>query len=83
MAILEFFYQMEMPSWSTLLLGATGLFLLKLIATAIYNVWFHPLAGFPGPKIAVIGPWYEFYYDVIKDGRYLWQIEKMHEKYGE
>lgn len=74
--------QMEIPSWSAILLNACGLYILSLIFTAIYNIWFHPLAKFPGPKIAVIGSWYEAYYDVIKDGRYLWQIEKMHEKYG-
>ncbi|GAM37558.1 benzoate 4-monooxygenase cytochrome P450 [Talaromyces pinophilus] len=73
---------MEIPSWSVILLNASGLYILSLILTAIYNIWFHPLAKFPGPKIAVIGPWYEAYYDIIKDGRYLWQIEKMHEKYG-
>jgi len=27
--------------------------------------------------------WYEFYYDVLKDGRYMWEIEKVHEKYGQ
>jgi hypothetical protein len=25
---------------------------------------------------------YEFYYDVVKGGKFIWQIEKMHEKYG-
>lgn len=74
--------QMEIPPWSAIIWGASGLYILKLIFTAIYNVWFHPLARFPGPRIAVIGPWYEFYYDVVKDGRYLWQIEEMHKKYG-
>jgi hypothetical protein len=82
MRFLNILDQMEIPSWSVILLNASGLYILSLILTAIYNIWFHPLAKFPGPKIAVIGPWYEAYYDIIKDGRYLWQIEKMHEKYG-
>lgn len=29
-----------------------------------------------------MGTFYEFYYDGIKDGTYLWEIEKMHRKYG-
>ncbi|KAL8647455.1 MAG: hypothetical protein Q9210_005552 [Variospora velana] len=35
-----------------------------------------------GPKLAAISLWYEFYYDVIKKGRYTWEIGRMHEKYG-
>uniref|UniRef100_A0A093VAB6 Trichodiene oxygenase n=1 Tax=Talaromyces marneffei PM1 TaxID=1077442 RepID=A0A093VAB6_TALMA len=57
MALLDLLDQMETPSWTVVLLGAFGLYILSLIITAIYNVCFHPLAKFPGPKIAVIGPW--------------------------
>jgi hypothetical protein len=49
---------------------------------AIYRLYFHPLAGFPGPKIAAATRWYEFYYDVIKRGKYVYKIEEMHRKYG-
>jgi hypothetical protein len=49
---------------------------------AVYRLYFHPLAGFPGPKIAAASRWYEFYYDVIKRGQYVYKIEEMHQKYG-
>ncbi|GIZ37790.1 hypothetical protein CKM354_000122500 [Cercospora kikuchii] len=26
--------------------------------------------------------WYEFYYDVVKQGRYTWKIRELHEQYG-
>ncbi|KAH8897644.1 cytochrome P450 [Thozetella sp. PMI_491] len=52
------------------------------VAQCIYDLFCHPLRRFPGPKIAAIGSYYEFYYDVIKDGTYLWEIEKMHREYG-
>lgn len=52
------------------------------ICTCLYNLYLHPLSKFPGPKLAAIGFFYEFYYDVIKDGLYLWEIERMHRKYG-
>ena len=48
----------------------------------IYRLYFHPLSHFPGPRLVAVGTLYEFYYDVVKDGIYLWQIEKMHQKYG-
>jgi hypothetical protein len=48
----------------------------------LYNLYLHPLSKFPGPKLAAIGSFYEFYYDVIKDGTFLWKTEEMHRKYG-
>jgi hypothetical protein len=47
-----------------------------------WRLLWSPLAKFPGPKLAAVTLWYEFYYDVIKNGRYMWEIEKMHTKYG-
>jgi len=63
-----------------------GVTLLVLVAwfvvRCVYDLFFHPLRKFPGPKLAAVGSFYEFYYDVIKDGTYLWEIEKMHRRYG-
>ncbi len=59
--------------------------ILAVVSLAYGITWrlvFSPLAKFPGPKLAAVTLWYEFYYDVIKNGRYMWEIEKMHEKYG-
>ncbi|KAJ5782303.1 hypothetical protein N7457_004077 [Penicillium paradoxum] len=53
-----------------------------LILRTVYHLYFHPLAKFPGPKIAAATFLYEFYYDVIKSGMYIWEVERMHEKYG-
>lgn len=49
---------------------------------AVYRLYLHPLAKYPGPKIAALTVWYEFYYDAIKQGRYTFEIERMHEQYG-
>jgi hypothetical protein len=54
-----------------------------LILRSIYRLWFHPLSKFPGPKLAAITHLYEFYYDAIKGGMYIWEIERWHLKYGE
>lgn len=48
----------------------------------IYRLYFHPLAGFPGPKLAAATRWYEFYYDVIQQGKYVYKVDQMHDKYG-
>jgi hypothetical protein len=48
-----------------------------------YRLFLHPLARFPGPKLAAITRYYEGYYDVICGGQYTWKIAEMHKKYGE
>lgn len=58
------------------------LFVSYLVSLAVYRLFLHPLAGYPGPKIAALTVWYEFYYDGIQRGRYTFEIERMHEQYG-
>ncbi|PKY05790.1 benzoate 4-monooxygenase cytochrome P450 [Aspergillus campestris IBT 28561] len=57
---------------------AIGLLLLR----CIYRLYLHPLSKIPGPKLAAVTRLPEFYYDVVRGGKYLWQVEKMHKKYG-
>ncbi|KAF7536952.1 hypothetical protein G7054_g4077 [Neopestalotiopsis clavispora] len=57
-------------------------FIAFIFLKAIYNIYFHPLRNFPGPKLAAVGPFYEFYYDVIRDGMFMWEVERMHRTYG-
>lgn len=66
----------------TALAVTVGGLVLYFFAKCIYNIYFHPLSHIPGPKLAIIGPYLEFYHDVVRDGQYLWEIKKMHEKYG-
>lgn len=54
------------------------------LLVVLYRLIFHPLASFPGPKLAAATGLYETYYEVIKDGggRYWKEIEEMHRQYG-
>lgn len=58
------------------------LLVVYLLGTVLYRLFFHPLAKFPGPKLAASTALYEGYYDVVKGGRYVWRVKEMHEKYG-
>lgn len=53
-----------------------------LVGLVIYRLFLHPLARFPGPKYAAISRWHEFYFDVVKNGRFTFAIEDWHKQYG-
>lgn len=72
----------ELPSISTIASIAILALTAYFITQCIYDLFFHQLRKFPSPKLAAIGSFYEFYYDVIRDSTYLWEIEKMHRTYG-
>jgi hypothetical protein len=63
-------------------LAALSIWLSYLFVYAIHTLYFHPLAKFPGPKLAALTDYYEFYYNAIKSGRYIKKMEEMHERYG-
>lgn len=48
----------------------------------VYRLYFHPLAAFPGPKYAAVSRWHEFYHEVVKQGQFTFEVQKLHEKYG-
>ena len=61
--------------------GAVSI-LLYCAALAVYRVTLHPLAKFPGPRLAATTEWYEFYHDIVQQGKFIWHIQKLHDQYG-
>lgn len=68
-------------SWH-LIWAATVALSVSWLGLVAYRVYFHPLAKFPGPRLAAATSWYEFYYDVVKDGMMCYQLPKLHARYG-
>ena len=62
--------------------GVSAIAVFSTIGLAVHRLIFSELAGFPGPKIAALTGWYEFYFDCWRNGKYIFEIEKMHQKYG-
>ncbi|KAJ5109664.1 hypothetical protein N7532_002309 [Penicillium argentinense] len=49
---------------------------------APYRLFLSPLAKFPGPRLAAATSLYEIYFQIVKDGKFTWHINDLHDKYG-
>lgn len=65
---------------TTLFVGVAGT--VYVLWLTIYRLWLSPIAHFPGPKLAALTMWYEWYYDSFLEGQYTFRIAEMHRKYG-
>jgi hypothetical protein len=69
---------------STFVIGCS--ILLYIIGHRIYRIFYdlylHPLAHIPGPKLAAITYLYQTYYSLVGGSRFYIQIGKLHQKYG-
>ena len=68
----------QLLSWKT----AAAVLVVYCASLAFYRLYLHPLAKFPGPKLAAITRWYELYYDVIREGQYTFKIADLHKAHG-
>ena len=64
------------------LLWLVCLLLVAKILHVIYRFTFHPLAKFPGPKLAAATNLFGAYYDLIEGGNYVKHLPEWHDKYG-
>ncbi|KAH8764484.1 cytochrome P450 [Hyaloscypha finlandica] len=67
---------------SSLLQAAVFVGITYCIVLVIRRVYFSPISHFPGPKLAIATLWYQFYYDVVLGGQYVWRVRDLHKKYG-
>ena len=56
--------------------------LIWFLSFAVWRLYLHPLSHFPGPRLAALTRWYDFYCDVVKDGSSLKRYPALHEKFG-
>ncbi|KAK5996854.1 N-acetyltryptophan 6-hydroxylase ivoC [Cladobotryum mycophilum] len=73
---------MAVISTGDALIGGVLLSTAYVLCLCIYRLFLSPIAHIPGPTLAKLTFWYEFYYDAIKRGQYVWKIDELHKKYG-
>ncbi|KAK7943027.1 cytochrome P450 [Apiospora aurea] len=76
----QIFGQARMPRPLLPGLAVPFALLLWAVGKAVYNVYFHPLASYPGPFLARATRLYHAYYDIR--GVSIWKVKDWHEKYG-
>jgi cytochrome P450 len=71
--------------FTAILAASFALLILWSIGLVVQRLYFSPLSKFPGPKLAAATHWYQKYFDLLAKrhgGQFLWEIKRMHEKYG-
>jgi len=59
-----------------------GLLVLWLLIRTIYRLVFHPLARFPGPRLAAITSMYAAQYDLPFETSFCKEMPRLHDSYG-
>lgn len=67
---------------NSLLILAFAAFAAYLLALSVYRLYLSPLAKFPGPRLAALTRWYEFYFEIIQRGQFTFHISELHKQYG-
>ncbi|KAE8313107.1 cytochrome P450 [Aspergillus transmontanensis] len=55
---------------------------LYIVAVAFYRLVLSPLAQFPGPRLAAATGLYEAYFQLLKGGTFIWEINRLHQGCG-
>ena len=72
-------FGLSVSAWPVAVVIASSYFLL----TALYRLYFSPLAAIPGPAAAALTHVYSMYHDIVRGGQYIWEVDEMHKRYGQ
>lgn len=79
MAMHYFMPSFTLPQLAGLLFGLGLLYAAQL---GVRRLYFSPISHIPGPRLAALTQYYEFYYDIVLRGQYTFKIIEMHREYG-
>ena len=74
------------PDYSLLTHGLFALGLLYCLSQFAFVLYrlspIHPLAKFPGPRLAKVTGWYRTYHEIFKGGNLIVELRRLHSIYG-
>ncbi|KAJ7577967.1 cytochrome P450 [Mycena floridula] len=70
------------PNIGTAALTIFSIAIVYAALTTFHRLILSPLRGFPGPRIAAATGWYITYFDVVKTGSIVEELERLHAIYG-
>tara|TARA_R110002060_G_scaffold62365_2_gene71765 strand:+ start:511 stop:801 length:291 start_codon:yes stop_codon:yes gene_type:complete len=76
----ELYNHLPPPLITLQLLGIVSL--AYTVILVVGRLYFSPISNIPGPRIAAATALYEFYYNVVKGGKFFLKIQQLHEEYG-
>ncbi|KAF4626931.1 hypothetical protein G7Y89_g11222 [Cudoniella acicularis] len=65
-----------------LAIGLISAWLLQKAFIGFFNLFFHPLATFPGPRVAAFTSWYKTYQEVFLGKSWIDVLQELHKQYG-
>ncbi|KAJ4398249.1 hypothetical protein N0V91_010363, partial [Didymella pomorum] len=74
---------LENGTASVLLPAIVASFVAYAVYTVIYNVYFHPLAQFPGPSLAATTTYWKAYVESIANRSFCHELIELHAQYGD
>ena len=81
-SLVSYFLGLSTPPLSALALAFALVLTAYTLYGALSRLYFSPIAHIPGPRLAALTFWNEFYYDVVLGGKYTWVIQGYHKRYG-
>jgi hypothetical protein len=70
----------HIPPW--LIVAITTAWLLQKVVAGLFNIIYHPLASFRGPRGAAVTSWYKTYQEVFLRRSWVDVLHELHSKYG-
>lgn len=69
-------------TWGNAICLFVGIWLAYAAGLSVQRLWLSPVSHIPGPRLAALTQYYEFYYDVVLGGQFTFKLLELHKVYG-
>lgn len=69
-------------TWGNAFCLLLGIWLAYSAGLSVQRLWLSPISHIPGPRLAALTQYYEFFYDVVLGGQFTFKLLELHKVYG-